>query len=199
MLRLSLSRSAFAGFLPAALFLVLISAASCAGGAEGDAHADAGHEEHAEETHEGEDHAEGEAQSNVVLNDAGGYGEVITADGAMTTDQLIAAMDDVEEMPAKVSGTVTAACQMSGCWMKLPYGQEGEMRVAFKDYGFFVPKDLAGTTVVVEGIAKRTMVDVETLRHFAQDGGASEEEIAAITEPSVEIEFVANGVLPIEG
>ncbi len=196
MFRTSLSRSAFAGFLPAALFLVLFSAASCADSAGGEDHADT--DAHTEAEHDETDHAEEEA-SNVVLNDAGGYGDVITAEDAMSTDELMAAMDGVEEMPAKVKGTVSSACQMSGCWMKLPYGEDGEMRVAFKDYGFFVPKDLAGTTVVVQGIAKRTEVPVETLRHFAEDEGASEEEIAAITEPSVEIEFVADGVLPVEG
>ena len=151
-----------------------------------------------EEQAEGTDEA-AEEQSNVVINEAGGYGAVIAVEASMTTDELIVAMGEATEMPATVHGTVTVACQMSGCWMKMPYGEDEAMRVSFKDYGFFVPKDLAGTDVVVAGVAKKTEVSVETLRHFAEDEGKTAEEVAAITEPAWEVEFVADGVMPIGG
>ena len=41
---------------------------------------------------------------------------------------------------------VRRACEKKGCWMELA-GAEGigpGMRVTFKDYGFFVPKDSRG-------------------------------------------------------
>ncbi|MNY81520.1 hypothetical protein D3C86_2231200 [compost metagenome] len=69
------------------------------------------------------------------------------------------------------------------------------MRVVFKDYAFFVPKDIAGKTVVFEGEAKKTTSSVEHLRHYAQDAGQSKEEIAKITEPKDELTFVAEGVI----
>jgi hypothetical protein len=70
------------------------------------------------------------------------------------------------------------------------------LRITFKDYGFFVPKSgMEGKEVVFAGIAKNDVTSVETLQHFAKDGGASEEEIATITEPKSEINFVASGVL----
>ena len=72
-------------------------------------------------------------------------------------------------------------------------GQE-EMRVKFKDYGFFVPVDCGGSEAVFEGTATVTETSVADLQHYAQDAGASEEEIAAITEPKQEITFLANGV-----
>lgn len=177
--------------LPAAVLFGALTLTACASG-EGETHADAA-------TEQAEEADQPEEQTNVVVNEAGGYGAVITAEGALSADELIAAMGEAEEMPAKVRGTVTAACQMSGCWMKLPYGEGEEMRVSFVDYSFFVPKDLAGTEVVVEGVARKTEVSVETLRHFAEDEGKSAEEVAAITEPAWEVEFVANGVLPVQG
>jgi hypothetical protein len=179
--------------LPAAVLFGALTLTACASG-EGETHTDAATEQAEEADANGE-----EEQTNVVVNEAGGYGAVITAEGAMDADELIAAMGDAEEMPAKVRGTVTAACQMSGCWMNLPYGEGEEMRVSFIDYSFFVPKDLAGTEVVVEGVARKTEVSVETLRHFAEDEGKSAEEVAAITEPAWEVEFVATGVLPVKG
>ena len=79
--------------------------------------------------------------------------------------------------------------------MKMDIGDGKEMRVSFKDYGFFVPTNLGGETATIEGIAKITTTSVEDLKHYAEDGGQSEEEIAAITEPEVAISYVATGVI----
>jgi hypothetical protein len=35
---------------------------------------------------------------------------------------------------------------------------------------------------------------VEALRHYAEDGGKTADEIAAITEPEIELVFEASGV-----
>jgi hypothetical protein len=70
-----------------------------------------------------------------------------------------------------------------------------EMRVTFKDYAFFMPKDLAGKHVVVDGYAYVETTTVEELRHYAQDAGKSKEEINAITQPKREVSFEAAGVL----
>ena len=66
--------------------------------------------------------------------------------------------------------------------------------VKFKDYGFFMPKDISGETVVLQGKAFRQITDVETLKHFAMDAGKSQAEIDAITEPEEEYIFLADGV-----
>lgn len=123
------------------------------------------------------------------------HGEKITAAGAVTTDELVQKMASTESLPAKVTGTVESVCQMKGCWMKvrLPEGQT--MRVTFKDYGFFVPKDIVGKTVVFAGTASQKTTSVADLKHYAQDAGKSKEEIAKITEPEKALAFVADGVI----
>jgi hypothetical protein len=68
------------------------------------------------------------------------------------------------------------------------------MRVTFKDYGFFMPLNSAGRSLVLSGIAMNDTTSVETLRHYAEDAGKSKEEIEAITEPEVELVFEATGV-----
>lgn len=95
----------------------------------------------------------------------------------------------------KVRGTIVEVCQAKGCWMKLDLGNNETMRVTFKDYGFFVPKDSKGKEVVIEGIAMRKVTPVDELRHYAEDAGKSAEEVAAITEPAQELAFEAVGVL----
>ncbi len=94
-----------------------------------------------------------------------------------------------------VAGTVLEVCQKKGCWMTLQALEGAEnLSVRFKDYGFFMPKTLSGSRVLVEGTAKRTEVSVADLRHYAEDAGKTAAEIAAITEPEVEIELTATGV-----
>jgi hypothetical protein len=78
--------------------------------------------------------------------------------------------------------------------MTMDSGESGQMMVRFKDYGFFVPKDISGREVVVHGKAYYQLTPVEDLRHYAEDAGQSPEEVAAITEPKQELHFLAEGV-----
>ncbi len=95
----------------------------------------------------------------------------------------------------QVEAEVNAVCQAKGCWMTVNLDNGETMRVTFKDYGFFVPKDLAGTKVIFKGKPEVSTTSVEELRHYAKDAGKSEAEILAITEPEVALSFVADGVL----
>lgn len=123
------------------------------------------------------------------------HGKKISEKGAIPATQLAMKMGEKEKMPAKVEGTVESVCQMKGCWMKVKTGDGQVMRVSFKDYGFFVPKDIVGKTVVMEGIAETTTTPVSELRHYAQDAGKSKEEVERITEPEKALTFVADGVI----
>lgn len=123
------------------------------------------------------------------------FGKAIDDKSAIAATALPAKMGDKSEMPAKVTGTVESVCQVKGCWMKVNLNNGETMRVMFKDYGFFVPKDIAGKTVVMEGEAQKKTVPVEHLKHYALDAGKSKEEIAAITEPKDELTFIADGVI----
>ena len=95
---------------------------------------------------------------------------------------------------AKIKGTISEVCAVKGCWMTLDMGNGQTARVTFKDYGFFMPLDASGE-VVINGKAFVAETPVEDLKHFAKDGGKTEEEIAAITQPEKTYGFVADGVL----
>ena len=79
--------------------------------------------------------------------------------------------------------------------MKVKLADGNTMRVTFKDYGFFVPKDISGKKIIFEGTPEVTTTSVDEQRHYAQDAGKSKEEIAKISEPKRELTFVATGVL----
>jgi hypothetical protein len=120
--------------------------------------------------------------------------------GAIITDAQAAPVAELAVMAGdsaytKVRGTIVEVCQAKGCWMKLDLGNNETMRVTFKDYGFFVPKDAKGREVVIEGVALKSLTPVEELQHYAKDAGKTAEEIAAIIEPVQELSFEAVGVL----
>ena len=123
------------------------------------------------------------------------FGKKIDDKKAIEASVLPAKMGKDDTMNAKVTGTVESVCQVKGCWMKVKMADGETMRVMFKDYAFFVPKDITGKTVVFEGEAQKKTVPVEHLQHYAQDAGKSKEEIAKITEPKQELTFIADGVI----
>ncbi len=134
---------------------------------------------------------EGESEA---LPSTGNFGAEITPEGAVTADEMLALLADKDSVEVKVIGIAGAVCQRKGCWMTMPAGDR-EMRITFRDYGFFVPKDASGKEVIIQGVAKKEVTSVEELQHYAEDAGESEEAIAAITEPEENIVFIADGVI----
>ena len=100
-----------------------------------------------------------------------------------------------DTLTSKMVAKVDEVCQMKGCWMTLNLEDDNQVMVKFKDYGFFVPKDIAGKDVIVNGLAYVEEVSVDDQRHYAKDAGKTEDEIEAITAPKKTYAFEADGVL----
>lgn len=124
------------------------------------------------------------------------YGDAFDPSGTMNVNQLVSAMKKRDTVAAVVKATVESVCKTKGCWMNVANQKlEGtEFFVKFKDYGFFVPKDIENQEVIIKGIAYKSVTPVDELRHYAEDKGLSKEEIDAITEPKEEYQFMASGV-----
>lgn len=127
----------------------------------------------------------------VTVGTAPAAGDAIpAADAAARADQLAG-------QTVRVEGTVSAVCQMKGCWLTLQTGGAPIRVVVPKDtsgaYAFAFPKDAPGTTAVLEGTLAVEQTPVETLRHLAEDAGQSPEEVAAITAPQREVVLTATG------
>ena len=122
------------------------------------------------------------------------YGAGTTAEGTIPASDLEKKMKD-NKFEGKVSGKVKEVCQEKGCWMKVEKDNGETLMVKFKDYGYFMPKNIVGKEVVLDGEAQLKETSVKQLKHYAEDAGKSKEEIAKITEPKKEVIFVAKGVL----
>lgn len=126
------------------------------------------------------------------------FGKEIIADDAIASSSMLSHYKEMnvgDSINSKMTAKVLKVCQAKGCWMTLDLGDGNEAMVKFKDYGFFVPKDIAGKEVIVNGKAYVKEVPVDELQHYAEDAGKSPEEIAAITEPKKTFSFEADGVL----
>ncbi len=149
---------------------------------------------------EGTEHHDHDGHDHDKASDANAkqFGAEITADGAEAFETFVGKMADIDSLDAKVLGTVESVCQTKGCWMNIATENGEEMFVQFEDYGFFMPKDIAGKKVIMDGYAYREVTSVEELRHYAEDEGLSAEEIEKITEPEENLKFMASGVILVD-
>jgi hypothetical protein len=122
------------------------------------------------------------------------YGAGTTAEGAISVNELGSKMS-ADKYEGKISGKVVEVCQEKGCWMKIQKADGENLMVKFKDYKYFMPKNIEGKEVVLDGEAVVKEVSVKQLQHYAKDAGKSEEEIKKIKEPKKETQFIAKGVL----
>lgn len=94
----------------------------------------------------------------------------------------------------QIAGRVKEVCRSMGCWMTLEKGDGSTLMVKMKDHAFYLPKDLTGRIVVVEGTAGLEEVTEKKRKHLAEDAGKSKEEVAKIKGAVKELQFTASGV-----
>ncbi len=126
------------------------------------------------------------------------FGKEIIADDAIAATSMAPhykTMNAGDSINSKMMAKVTSVCQAKGCWMTLDLEDGNEVMVRFKDYGFFVPKDITGKEVIVNGKAYIKDVLIDELKHYAEDAGKSAKDVEAITEAKRTYSFEADGVL----
>ena len=94
----------------------------------------------------------------------------------------------------KITGKVVEVCQAMGCWIKLEKADGTTLMVKSKEHGFFMPLDIVGKYVIVEGDASVKEISEKMRKHYAEDAGKSKEEIEKIKGASKEVFFNAYGV-----
>lgn len=126
------------------------------------------------------------------------FGTKITADKALSKEQMTqkyASLKKGDTINVKFKSKIMSVCKKKGCWMKMDLAENKESFIRFKDYGFFVPLNADNSDAVVSGKAFLDVISVDELKHYAKDGGKSQEEIDKITQPKVTYAFQADGVL----
>jgi hypothetical protein len=124
-------------------------------------------------------------------------GEEVDESKAIDVEAFSAMLADYngDSIDLTLTANIIETCKKKGCWMTIDLPDDKELMVRFKDYEFFVPLNADGRTTTITGKFFIDTIPVAQLKHYAEDKGASEEEIAAITEPKVKYAFEANGVI----
>ena len=126
------------------------------------------------------------------------YGAKLDASNAVAAGTLPALVKKGDSVNVKLKGKVLNSCASKGCWMTLQVNETTEAFIKMKDYGFFVPTDIQGKTVVVEGVSYIKTTSIDDLKHYAEDAKKSQAEIDAITQAKDEFRIMANGILVVE-
>ncbi|MGF1634418.1 MAG: DUF4920 domain-containing protein [Phycisphaerae bacterium] len=91
----------------------------------------------------------------------------------------------------KVSGVVTEVCSTSGCWMELATAEGNATQLLVKFTcpvdGRLIPMEAKGKQAVAAGKLTVEEVDEATARHYAEEGGRTAEQIAAIKGPQIQV------------
>jgi hypothetical protein len=81
----------------------------------------------------------------------------------------------------RLEGTIDSVCRNKGCWLTLKQG-ERSVHVTFEGYSFFVPKDVAGKPVVLEGKVVVKQPKAGEVEHLKKEGAGE----AAAAQVSIE-------------
>ncbi len=120
------------------------------------------------------------------------FGEPFTDAKAVPLADAMKDAAKYADKPIKVEGEIRDVCQNKGCWLVVTDGEHA-MRVTFKAYGFFVPKDAAGKRVVLEGTVAKETIDEDQARHYAEES-KQKVDVSKIKGPQVTVTMIASGV-----
>lgn len=123
------------------------------------------------------------------------YGWAFTGSGpALPITTAIAACAGKESV-CRIEAKVSGVCQNKGCWMTLTAPElKQEVRVKFKDYAFFMPRNAMGGKVVVEGILTERVMSQEEAQHYADDAAKAGEAPRKVDGPVKSYLLMATGV-----
>ncbi|MFQ3227629.1 MAG: hypothetical protein ACI8RW_001016 [Porticoccaceae bacterium] len=99
------------------------------------------------------------------------YGERLsTMPQAVELKMLLTSPEEHLDKSFSVTTQVAKVCQKKGCFFIAQAGSE-TIRVAFKDYGFFVPTDIGGKTVTLVGELIAHQRTAKQAQHLSKDLG----------------------------
>jgi hypothetical protein len=123
------------------------------------------------------------------------FGAPISPGPTLSLADVLTTPERFRDRAITVEGHVRSACTRRGCWMEVAEGSDPKLsgcRVTFKDYGFFVPTDSAGSTAKVQGTLGVNTLPPERVAHLEGEGGQFPHKNA---DGSVsELRLVATGV-----
>ena len=101
------------------------------------------------------------------------FGAPVSGGAAIALSDVLKTPDKFADQSVLIEGEVRRACTRKGCWMELSTDQDPAApgcRVTFKDYGFFVPIDSAGSKARVEAKVESKLLKPQLVTHLEEEG-----------------------------
>ncbi|NGP87186.1 DUF4920 domain-containing protein [Fodinibius halophilus] len=109
-------------------------------------------------------------------------------------ERLIAKSADYKGQQVTTGGTIKKVCQKKGCFFMLG-AQNGDVRIKFKDYSFFVPTNSTGKEAKLVGTFQVNELSEQKAKHYAKDAG---EDTPKVEGPQKEYSVIATSVKIID-
>ncbi len=131
------------------------------------------------------------AEPNTAIPPGEDFGAGLSLENLVDLSDVVAHPERYADEPVLVRGRIAEVCQRRGCWTVLSEG-DTTLRVRFKDYAFFLPKDCSGKQAYVEGVVKLETLSEKMARHYASE--SRDGDPSAIHGPQRVVGFTASGV-----
>lgn len=122
-------------------------------------------------------------------------GAQVSAGPAVPLGEILSQPSGFAARRVVVEGQVRRTCTKKGCWMELAAGPDEQApgcRVTFRDYGFFVPTNAAGSHARLEGNVVVKTLSKAHVDHLEAEGAHFASKAADGT--ALEVQIVADGV-----
>lgn len=94
----------------------------------------------------------------------------------------------------KLFGIVENVCSEKGCWLTMRVNNNQLLCVTFKDNAFYVPDNIVGKNIVIEGEAKSDSVFIADKKHSAHIHFNSKE-LSRFANEKQHLSFEAKGLV----
>ncbi|MBC7654853.1 MAG: DUF4920 domain-containing protein [Oligoflexus sp.] len=123
------------------------------------------------------------------------FGDSVMDNNVRELSSMLDLVQGGDREKVTVKGLVDNVAKDAGNWLTIKLPNKDLMKVNFEDSNFSVPKDIMGKTVVLKGMAKADVLNVDQQKEIAQQIGSSKEEIDSIKAPKRIISFDAIGMV----
>ena len=134
------------------------------------------------------------AQNHTALPHGMVYGTKPDTTGIMNAGKLEAFMGKKTRISTTIRGKVVRVTRQQGGWFELDAGNGKVISAHFSVYNIFLPTDLRGKTIIVEGIAQKQFI-ADDQQHFAGDTVSGKKQHNVKTDPKRRLIFEVKGLM----
>jgi len=134
------------------------------------------------------------AQQRVPLPHGMTFGRKVDSLQHIRADKVEAFMGTKIRISTTITGKVLQVDTPKGGWLQLDAGGGKIIRVHFKDYNVFIPKQLKGRNVMIQGVAQKLLI-ADDMQHFAGENVDRKKQNAVKPDAKQRLTFEAWGLM----